>query len=185
MKQRKQNGEFMKRSRLYRLNMEEKKANEKTYRHNTYLAVIVLALLFAMIFMPVVYNYLNRPILDPLGTSVAPQVVEVRAIETPCDYDAITYIRCRGQELGYKDTDISVFVRIARFESGFNPMAKNPKSTATGIYQFINSTFHRYCKGKNIYNFVDNIDCFYKVLEVDGFPKGLSHWNASRNKWNK
>jgi len=118
------------------------------------------------------------------------QTIEVKAVEVttpkiPCDYDAITYIRCRGQQLGYKDTDISVFVRIARAESNFNPLAKNKSSTATGIYQFINGTFHRYCAGKNVYNFVDNIDCFYKVLETDGYPKALNHWNASRSKWEK
>lgn len=116
----------------------------------------------------------------PLG-----QTIEVTTPKIPCDYDAITYIRCRGQQLGYKDTDISVFVRIARAESNFNPLAKNKSSTATGIYQFINGTFHRYCTGKNVYNFVDNIDCFYKVLETDGYPKALNHWNASRSKWEK
>jgi hypothetical protein len=131
------------------------------------------------------YFSLNRktPMLSPRGTSIVPQVVKVTAKGTPCDYDAITYIRCRGQELGYKDTDISVFVRIARFESNFQPMVKNRSSSATGIYQFINGTWHSYCKGMNIYDFKDNVDCFYKVLEKDGFPKGLNHWNASRNKW--
>ena len=118
------------------------------------------------------------------------QTIEVKATEVttpkiPCDYDAITYIRCRGQQLGYKDTDISIFVRIARAESNFNPLAKNKSSTATGIYQFINGTWHRYCAGKNVYDFKDNIDCFYKVLETDGYPKALNHWNASRSKWEK
>jgi len=122
---------------------------------------------------------------QPLGQTIEVKAVEVTTPKIPCDYDAITYIRCRGQQLGYKDTDISVFVRIARAESNFNPLAKNKSSTATGIYQFINGTFHRYCAGKNVYNFVDNIDCFYKVLETDGYPKALNHWNASRSKWEK
>lgn len=117
----------------------------------------------------------------PLETKI--EVKEVKAQETPCDYDAITYIRCRGQRLGYDDFTISKFVRIARAESNFNPLAKNKSSTATGIYQFINGTFHSYCKGKNVYDFKDNVNCFYKVLEVDGYPKGLNHWNASKAKW--
>jgi len=121
----------------------------------------------------------------PLEQTIEVKAVEVTTPKIPCDYDAITYIRCRGQQLGYKDTDISIFVRIARAESNFNPLAKNKSSTATGIYQFINGTFHRYCTGKNVYNFVDNIDCFYKVLETDGYPKALNHWNASRSKWEK
>jgi len=123
--------------------------------------------------------------LKPTGQSLPVKVEEVKAIEIPCDYDPITYVRCRGQQLGYDDFTISKFIRIARAESNFNPMAKNRNSTATGIYQFINGTWHAYCKGKNVYDFKDNIDCFYKVLETDGYPKALNHWNASRSKWEK
>lgn len=117
------------------------------------------------------------------------QTIEVKAEEYSREYyesDPLRYIRFRGQELGYDDYVISDFIKIARCESGFNldPNAKNPNSTATGIYQFINGTWHSYCKGKNVYNFVDNIDCFYKVLEVDGI-KGLNHWNASKHCWEK
>jgi hypothetical protein len=110
----------------------------------------------------------------------------VEASEPSEDYykqEPLRYIRYRGQQLGYDDYTISKFIRIARAESGLNPMVKNKSSSATGIYQFISSTFHRYCQGKNVYDFVDNIDCFYRVLEVDGYPKGLNHWNASRAKW--
>jgi hypothetical protein len=125
----------------------------------------------------------NSP--NALETQVEVKAVEVTKTDDYYKAEPLRYIRWRGQQLGYKDTDISVFVRIARAESNFQPMVKNRKSTATGIYQFIHGTFHAYCKGKNVYNFIDNIDCFYKVLEVDGFPKGLSHWNASKAKWNK
>ena len=146
--------------------------------------LIVLILLGLFFFGDDLINS-KRTSPKPLEQTIEVKAVEVKAYEIPCDYDAITYIRCRGQQLGYKDTDISVFVRIARAESNFNPLAKNKSSTATGIYQFINGTFHRYCAGKNVYNFVDNIDCFYKVLETDGYPKALNHWNASRSKWEK
>src|SRR5262249_15187493 len=45
----------------------------------------------------------------------------------------------------------AAILAIARIESGFNPWAKNPKSTAYGIFQFIRSTWtpyggdHGYC----------------------------------------
>lgn len=113
------------------------------------------------------------------------KVEEVRAEEIPCDRDPITYVRCRGEQLGYNAYQITTFQAIARCESGHNPMAKNKSSTATGIYQFINSTFHAYCAGKNVYDFKDNIDCFYKVLEINGVTKGLNHWNASKSCWGK
>ena len=168
----------------------KKKLDRRYYlvqRFKQFLAAFVLGSILGALFGCYLADGGSISIGSP---EVLEQTIEVKAVEVttpkiPCDYDAITYIRCRGQQLGYKDTDISVFVRIARAESNFNPLAKNKSSTATGIYQFINGTFHRYCTGKNVYNFVDNIDCFYKVLETDGYPKALNHWNASRSKWEK
>ena len=125
---------------------------------------------------------------EALERKVIPQVVEVKADEKPESYykeEPLRYIRYRGQQLGYTDFQITTFVKIAKCESGYKPMAKNPSSTATGIYQFIHGTFYHYCKGNNVYDFVDNIDCFYKVLETDGYPKALNHWNASKDCWNK
>jgi len=86
---------------------------------------------------------------------------------------------------GYDDYTISGFIRLARVESGFelDQYAKNPKSTAKGIYQFIDSTWRHYClEDGNVYDWKDNIDCFYKVLKVDGYPKGLNHWATSLKK---
>ena len=117
------------------------------------------------------------------------QTIVVKAEEYPRSYyeaDVQRYIRFRGQELGYNDYDITVFVKIAEKESSYNPTAKNPNSTAKGIYQFIDGTWRHYCLNDgNVYDAVANIDCFYKVLEQDGFPKGLNHWASSKEKWNK
>lgn len=97
----------------------------------------------------------------------------------------LDYIRWKGQKEGYDDYTISGFIRLARVESGFklDQYAKNPKSTAKGIYQFIDSTWRHYClEDGNVYDWKDNIDCFYKVLKVDGYPKGLNHWATSLKK---
>jgi hypothetical protein len=156
-------------------------------RAKQYLAGIVLGIIIgALIGCILVGNPCEKD--NKTSLSLRKQTIEVKAQEVtiPCDYDAITYIRCRGQQLGYKDSDISLFVRIAKEESHFNQYAKNPTSTAKGIYQFIDGTWRHYClEDGNVYNFVDNINCFYKVLEQDGFPKALGHWNASVNKWGK
>lgn len=120
---------------------------------------------------------------NALNQTIVPKVEKVQAQEIPCDRDPITYIRCRGEQLGYNEYQITTFQAIARCESNHNPMAKNKSSTATGIYQFINSTFHAYCAGKNIYDFKDNIDCMYKVMEIDDYPNGLKHWKASQSCW--
>ena len=107
------------------------------------------------------------------------EVKKVEAKESPTS-SPLAYIRYRGWEEGYDDYTISYFIRIARKESGFNldTYAKNPKSSAKGIFQFIDSTWSQYCTG-NVYNFVDNIGCFYKVLETDGYPRGLRHWSST------
>ena len=107
------------------------------------------------------------------------KVKEVEAKENPLS-TPLAYIRRKGQQEGYDDYTISYFIRIARAESGFslNTYAKNPKSSAKGIYQFIDGTWAQYCTG-DVYNFVDNVNCFYKVLEVDGYPRGLRHWSST------
>ena len=187
----KQTGEFMKRSRLYRLNQNLIKRNAVTYRRNSLLAAATLGLLFGLIVAPTIYKWINPPMLDPKGTVIDIKPIEVKAIEIKCDYDPITYIRCRGEQLGYSNKVITTAIRIARAESNFRPMAKNPTSTATGIFQFINSTWHSYCKGKNIYDFKDNIDCFYKVYaeQTTRYAKkcliyDFNDWNASKAVWN-
>jgi len=108
------------------------------------------------------------------------EVKKVEAQEEPTS-NPLAYIRWKGQQEGYDDYTISYFIRIARKESGFSldTYAKNPKSSAKGVFQFIDSTWAQYCSG-DVNNFVDNISCFYKVLSTDGYPEGLKHWNASR-----
>lgn len=152
-------------------------------------------------------NPRNTSVTSPAPLKQTIEVKEVSAVEkkTPCDNDPLTYIRCLGQQLGYDDYTISKFIRVAKAESedstkrsktvipyngvsglGLDPYAKNPNSTAKGIYQFIDGTWRSYClKLGNVYDFKANIDCFYKVLEVDGYPRGLSHWTASKHKWGK
>jgi SLT domain-containing protein len=73
-------------------------------------------------------------------------------------------------------------IRIARAESGFDQYAKNPNSTAKGIFQFIDGTWRANClKDGNVYNFVDNINCAWKVYQ----KQGDRPWNASKSKWSK
>lgn len=45
--------------------------------------------------------------------------------------------------------DPSIGLRTARIESGFNPAAKNPNSSAGGLFQFIDGTWKQYGKGRD------------------------------------
>lgn len=108
-------------------------------------------------------------------------VGEVKAYETPCDFDAITYIRCSGEKLGKTNQEITTMIRIARSESNFRANAKNARSTASGVFQIIYGTWNsNNCQG-NAFNFVNNIDCAWKIQSRRGFQP----WNASKRAWNK
>uniref|UniRef100_UPI00406CEE28 lytic transglycosylase domain-containing protein n=1 Tax=Paenibacillus sp. FSL L8-0436 TaxID=2954686 RepID=UPI00406CEE28 len=72
---------------------------------------------------------------------------------------------------------------VAR-ESSFNPNAKNPKSTAAGLYQFLNGTRKNY--GGNSVDWSDPNQQARKglqyVIDRYGDPyKALQFWD--KNKW--
>jgi len=68
--------------------------------------------------------------------------------------------------------------KIANCESGLNPTINNKNSSATGIYQFIKSTFKANCEGV-----ADdpeyNISCAIKMISQGK----INHWSASRACW--
>ncbi len=76
--------------------------------------------------------------------------------------------------------DAPVMVRIAMAESGMNPLAKNTKSTASGLFQILKGTWsaHR-CTG-DVFNEKDNIACARKIYDASGTVP----WNESKSNWN-
>jgi len=67
-------------------------------------------------------------------------------------------------------------------ESGFNPYAQNPKSTAYGLLQFLDDTWENYgCKKTN--DFVIQTECGMKYIKLRyGTPTdALIFWNL--NHW--
>ena len=66
-------------------------------------------------------------------------------------------------------------VDLAQWESQFNEKAQNPITTASGVYQWIDSSWDAFCDGDK-YNARDNIRCTMETLSKS---KGnLSHWWA-------
>lgn len=80
--------------------------------------------------------------------------------------------------------DVDLLNRIISAESGGNPAAKNPRSTASGCAQFIQSTWAgtRRQMGREWVSPFDaeaNVEATaWKIANG-----GLSAWNASRSKW--
>ncbi len=77
--------------------------------------------------------------------------------------------------------DPELMVRIARCESGFNPAAQNKTSSASGIYQYINSTWQSQSLKYGITTQKNDpygqIELTARIL-ADG---GIHHWDASAN----
>jgi len=83
------------------------------------------------------------------------------------------------------NVDTELALRIADAESSYNPNAKNPKSTASGLYQFIKSTWQSTLKRMDRewvspFDADTNIEAAIYLLAQGE----LHHWNASKNKWN-
>jgi hypothetical protein len=62
------------------------------------------------------------------------------------------------------------YFNIIDKESNWNPLAQNPKSTAFGIGQFLNSTWGLvdYKKTKNPYDQIDAMVLYVKLIYGDG-----------------
>ncbi len=75
-----------------------------------------------------------------------------------------------------------VMIDIATAENNrFDPVAKNPGSSATGLFQIISGTWRNYkCEG-DVKNAADNITCAKKIKA----DSGTSPWNESKSVWGK
>ena len=163
------------------------------HRHRN-LGLVALGIVIGLIIMGFSFragqgHLLNPDASTPCSSALDPKCKNYQPVPaiTPTPdptSDPLSYIRWLGESKGYTSYEVSKFIRIARAESydHLDPFAKNPISTASGIYMFTDGTWARYCVGDKL-NFVDSINCFYHVLESDGYPKGLSHWEESRSKW--
>lgn len=74
--------------------------------------------------------------------------------------------------------DYRVPMEIASAESSFNPLAKNKHSTASGVFQFIKSTWAHYCEG-DVFDADANIHCAVRMISEGG----IRHWDASKHIW--
>jgi len=76
--------------------------------------------------------------------------------------------------------DPELFLRIAVCESGLNPMAINSASSASGLFQFLPSTWSNWGSG-NVFNARDNIDAAVRLF----LARGTAPWNPSKSCWQK
>lgn len=107
---------------------------------------------------------------QPLGQTIEVKRVKVaEAKERPFCNNVINCIRDVGEELGRDNKTIMTMIRIAKAESNFKERAKNPTSSASGVFQIIaGSWYSNDCVGDK-WVAEDNIRCAYKLQEKRGF----------------
>ncbi|MBI2110674.1 transglycosylase SLT domain-containing protein [Candidatus Woesearchaeota archaeon] len=77
-----------------------------------------------------------------------------------------------------------LLLRVARCESGFKPSISNPRSTASGLFQFLDSTFLRYAQAYELPTDNKNDPSIQAELAAKMIADGgIEHWNASRSCW--
>ncbi len=75
--------------------------------------------------------------------------------------------------------DAPIMAYIALAESGLNPLAKNPGSSASGVFQILKSTWvDAGCEG-DVFVAENNIKCAQKLYTVSG----TTPWNPSKGSW--
>lgn len=116
--------------------------------------------------------------LSPTPTTVPTPSNKPISHEKTKSNDPIDLIRRIGEELGYSNEVILTMIKIARVESTFKPYAKNPVSTASGLFQITRGTFNGSCKG-DVFDVETNIRCAYKLYSKRGFQP----WYSSSKNW--
>ena len=128
---------------------------------------------------------------------IVPQSIQVPALEAPRlivplvipEPEPLTPREMVIVEAIRYGVDTQLPLAIVQAESGFEVNAKNANSTASGIAQFLDGTFQRYCIEE--YNITDSLayknnpkfqaECLVLMLR-DG---GVEHWAASKGTWKK
>ena len=78
--------------------------------------------------------------------------------------------------------DEELFLRVAKCESGFKLDIKNPLSTASGVFQFLDSTFKSQSEKYGIEGEKDS-DIQIQLAGMMIRDGGLNHWLASKGCW--
>ena len=148
-------------------------------------AMLVLGILFALIFTPVVYKWLNPPMLSPLGQAIDNKVVVNAGTDKYQErgyafcYDPLICIRDVGEEMGFDNKQILIAIRIAKAESSLRPDAIGKNTNGTydmGVFQ-INDVHSKKISRVDRLDFVKNIDFAWDLKIKQGF----NPWSVCKN----
>jgi len=119
---------------------------------------------------------------DPSNSGIGQELwVEVEQTslyaQTPVISERARVIALISQYSKEFGVDFDLAYTIAELESDFVVTAKNPHSSASGVFQFVASTWQGYCSG-NVFNADDNVRCALKLLAE---RNGIKYWLADKS----
>ena len=152
-------------------------SQKRTYRREIFRQQVAGAVRLLIVLILLGLFFFGDDLINSKRTSPKPleQTIEVKAVEVadaverPFCNNVINCIRDVGEELGRDNKTIMTMIRIAKAESNFKERAKNPTSSASGVFQIIaGSWYSNDCVGDK-WVAEDNIRCAYKLQEKRGF----------------
>jgi len=158
----------------------KKELNNELKKHLT--QSIVAGVLLGFVVGATLTSYchqLKNPKIELLAPPQTMIVKEVEAVTISCNYDPITYIRCRGEQLNQSNEDIMTMIRIAKAESGLREDAIGKNSNGTydiGVFQ-INDVHNAKISRADRFDFVKNIDYAWELKIRQGF----NPWSVCKN----
>lgn len=84
----------------------------------------------------------TRNFLPTVGSTTAP--INNVSLGTPTDKEAVRNLVRQQTEQAFGERSWPAMERLIMKESGFNPAAQNPKSSAYGLFQFLDQTWKGY-----------------------------------------
>jgi hypothetical protein len=125
----------------------------------------------------------SLPTLIDQSTST-PALPLPRSLFTPSSQNFILLrkkVVLQGYDIVSATEAVNVLGKIARCESGNDPLAKNKSSSAKGLLQILDGTWESFqCTG-DVLDPEDNMRCGVKIAMLSG----LHHWDESRKCWGK
>lgn len=125
-----------------------------------------VAVLTILLFMGLVFHTLAP---TSVSTPEMPPEAQTYHTKEACNNTECWIIHYANQY----NVDSTVAIRIAHCESSMDVYARNPNSTASGLYQFVEKTWDNYCKG-NVFDEHANIQCFMKL-----YPNYPEWWECT------
>lgn len=131
-------------------------------------------------------HYTAQPVLRATAVDIEPVILSPVQPAEPQNQEEVKQMLA---EIAKADgVDLNLVLRIVKAESGYSCTIKNKNSSATGLFQFINSTWISTQKrmGRDT-DLALKKDCRLNAeAGIYLLSKGeLSHWNESKHNWDK